>query len=188
MTGRTSAAWAVVVAVALGGCGVPIEQQPRAIDAPPGALPDVGSGAPVQPGTAAERLCLVRNNVLAAVTRAVPNQISVDQHLRLLVQGPTDTERAAGYTSALTGTTTVQSVTQARGIVTVDLAEQPEGTGRSDEILAYGQVVCTLTTRPSVAAVVFTNDRRPLAVPRADGSLSSRPLTAADYAPLLSAD
>lgn len=188
MTRRAVVAWAVAAVVALGGCGVPIDQEPRPVDAPPGGLPDVGSGPPAGPGTAAERLCLVRNNALAAVTRAVPNQVSVDEHLRLLIQGPNDTERAAGYTSTLTGTMTVQSVTQAQGIVTVDIAERPEGTGRSDDILAYGQIVCTLTTRPSVAAVAFTTGRQPLAVPRADGSLSSGPLTAADYAPLLSTD
>jgi spore germination protein GerM len=183
------AAWTTAVALALAGCGVPIEDEPRRVETPPGVLPGVGSGTPaVQPGPAAERLCLVRNNVLAAVTRPVPNQVSVDQHLRLLIQGPTETERAAGYASALTGTTTVQNVTQAQGVVTVDIAERPEGTGRSDDILAYGQLVCTLTTRPSVAAVAFTTDRKPLAVPRADGSLSTGPLTAADYAALLSTD
>ena len=176
------------VALAAGGCGVPVDRQPRAVETPRGPFPGFAPGVPVEPGGAEERLCMVRNNFLAAVTRSVPVRISVDQHLRLLVLGPTDDERAAGYTSALTGSTIVQGVRQERGIVTVDLADRPEDATRSDDILAYGQVVCTLTTRPSVAAVVFTNDGKPLGVPRADGSLSSGPLTGADYAILLSPD
>lgn len=190
MIRRAPAAATLLAAVlwAAGGCGVPIDAEPHAVEAPPGPFPGLASGGPVAPGVAAERLCLVRNNVLAAVTRSVPAQLPVDQHLQLLVQGPNEAERAAGYTSALTGGATVRRVTQARGVVTVDLAERPEDAGRSDDVLAYGQLVCTLTTRPSVAAVVFTNDGEPLGVPRADGSLSSGPLTAADYARLLVPD
>jgi hypothetical protein len=74
------------------------------------------------------------------------------------------------------------------GIVTVDIGERPAEAGRSDTALAFGQIVCTLATRPSAAAVGFTHSGQPLGVPRADGSLSPGLLTAADYATLLSPD
>ena len=188
MTRWLLAMWLLVTVVVATGCGVPIEPEPRPIEPPRSPFPGLASGAPVEPGPASERLCLVRNGLLAAVSRSVPQQISTRQHLELLMQGPNDAERAAGYTSALPGTTDVRNLTQARGIVTIDIGERPAEAGRSDTVLAFGQIVCTLTTRPSVAAVQFTHNGQPLGVPRADGSLSRAPLTAADYATLLGPD
>jgi hypothetical protein len=170
---------------AVAGCGVPVDAEPRAVDPPNGANPALSAAAPNRPGAVSERLCLVRNDLLSAVARSTHQAASLDTHLRLLLDGPTEAERDAGFTSALTGTTPVRTVSQARGIVTVNIGDRPEDTGRSDEVLGFGQIVCTLTTRPDVAAVAFAQDGRPLGVPRADGSLSPGPLTAADYADLL---
>jgi hypothetical protein len=175
----------VLVLAAAAGCGVPVDGEPRAVEPPNGAHPGLSPAAPNRPGAVSERLCLVRNELLSAVTRSMQQAAPLDTHLRLLLDGPTEAERDAGFTSALTGTTPVPTVSQARGIVTVTIGERPEDSGRSDEVLGYGQIVCTLTTRPDVAAVAFAQDGRPLGVPRADGSLSAGPLTAADYADLL---
>jgi hypothetical protein len=182
---RVAVLAALVMLTAVVGCGVPVDAEPRAVDPPNGAYPGLSSAAPNRPGAVSERLCLVRNELLSAVTRSVQQAASLDTHLQLLLDGPTEAERDAGFTSALTGTTPVQTVSQARGIVTVNIGDRPEDTGRSDEVLGFGQIVCTLTTRPDVAAVAFAQDGRPLGVPRADGSLSPGPLTAADYADLL---
>jgi hypothetical protein len=176
---------ALVTLAVVAGCGVPVDAEPRPVDPPNGVHPGLSSAAPNQPGAVSERLCMVRNELLTAVTRSVPQAVSLDAHLRLLLDGPTEAERDAGFTSALTGTTPVDTLSQARGIVTVNIGDRSEDTGRSDEVLGFGQIVCTLTTRPDVAAVAFTQDGRPLGVPRADGSLSPGPLTAADYADLL---
>jgi hypothetical protein len=176
---------ALVTLAAVTGCGVPVDAEPRAVDPPNGAHPALSRAAPNRPGAVSERLCLVRDELLSAVTRSMQQPASLDTHLQLLLDGPTEAERGAGFTSALTGTTPVRKVSQARGVVTVDIGDRPEDTGRSDEVLGFGQIVCTLTTRPNVAAVAFTHDGRPLGVPRADGSLSPGPLTAADYADLL---
>jgi hypothetical protein len=182
---RLAGLTALLTLAAVAGCGVPVDAEPRAIDPPNGAYPALSQAAPNRPGAVSERLCLVRDELLSAVTRSVQRAVSLDMHLRLLLDGPTEAERGAGFTSALTGTTSVQRVSQSRGIVTVDIGDRPQDTGRSDEVLGFGQIVCTLTTRPDVAAVAFANDGRPLGVPRADGSLSPGPLTAADYADLL---
>jgi hypothetical protein len=54
---------------------------------------------------------------------------------------------------------------------------------RSDEVLAYGQMVCALTSQGAdVGTVSFASGGQPLAVPRADGSLVAGALTIADYA------
>ncbi|MDH6463718.1 hypothetical protein M2302_003915 [Micromonospora sp. A200] len=68
----------------------------------------------------------------------------------------------------------------------VAVNEAADDAGRSDEVLAYGQIVCTLTSRHEVTTVAFLRDGAPLGVPRADGSLAVQPLTRADYAPLIS--
>jgi hypothetical protein len=182
---RLAVAAALVMLAPVAGCGVPVDAEPRVVEPPNGAHPALSAAAPNRPGAVSERLCLVRNELLSAVARSMQQTASLDTHLRLLLDGPTEAEQDAGFTSALTGTTPTQTVSQARGIVTVEIGDRPEDTGRSDEVLGFGQIVCTLTTRPDVAAVAFTQDGRPLGVPRADGSLSPGPLTAADYADLL---
>jgi hypothetical protein len=175
----------VAMVAAMAACGVPVDAEPRVVDTQGGAYPGLAPAAPDRPGAVSERLCLVRNDLLTAVTRSVQQPVPLDTHLQLLLDGPTQAERDTGYTTALTGTTPVQRISQARGIVTLEIGDRPDDTGRSDEVLAFGQIVCTLTTRPDVAAVAFTHDGQRLGVPRADGSLSPGPLTAADYAELL---
>lgn len=70
-----------------------------------------------------------------------------------------------------------------RAHVVVDVPD--DGAGRSDEILAFGQIVCALTSRDDVTTVAFLREGKSLGVPRADGSLPDQPLVRADYAPLI---
>jgi hypothetical protein len=102
-----------------------------------------------------------------------------------LVAGPTRAEQQDGLTSALAqmrvGSTIV---TQRRAAV--EIGAPPVPGARSDEALAYAQIVCTLTSQGAeVGTVSFTRDAQTLAVPRGDGSLSTGPLTIADYAELI---
>ena len=55
-----------------------------------------------------------------------------------------------------------------------------------DEIAALGQIVCTLTRVPDITGVQSTRDGQIVKVPRADASLTTGPLTAADYQALIS--
>ncbi|WP_035854996.1 GerMN domain-containing protein [Cryptosporangium arvum] len=176
----------VLVAVALGvaGCGVPLDSEPRAAQPMATAAATPGGGA--TPGTATERICLVRDSQLAPVPRRVTTPLSADAHLRLLLDGPTRAERNEGYTSALTGATLVTGATQDGGLVTVETGSQE--LGRADDVLVFGQVVCTLSSRLPVGAVEFVHDGSRLRVPRGDGSLTAGPLTIADYAGLLATE
>jgi hypothetical protein len=177
---------AVACAVAVGGCGVAAEDQPREIDPPRGPFPAFGSPAPSSPetGAAAEPLYFVRAGKLVAVIRRVRVAPTLPQHVQHLLAGPTDAERGAGLTGTLNGSIVVSGVTLSAGQVTVDVGDDPDESVRSDEVLAFAQIVCTLTARPDVTSVVFRHDGRPLGVPRADGSLSTAGLTAADYTAL----
>ncbi|WP_262286067.1 GerMN domain-containing protein [Micromonospora sp. MA102] len=176
----------LVAAALLGGCGVPVDDEPRPVRPPAGGFPTPAGTATAEPdGRVDEPLCFVRGDGLAAVTRRVDGLPEVDTHLQHLLAGPDGAERGRGLATALPGTVAVAGATLAGAVVTVDVRQAGEETGRNDEVLAFGQIVCTLTQRPDVDSVAFRRDGQPLEVPRADGNVSSLPLTAADYRPLL---
>ncbi|MET8911416.1 GerMN domain-containing protein [Micromonospora sp. NPDC004551] len=176
----------LLAAVLLGGCGVPVDDEPRPVQPPPGGFPTPAGTATAEPdGRVDEPLCFVRGDGLAVVTRRVDGLPDVDAHLQHLLAGPDGAERDGGLATALPGTVAVAGATLAGAVATVDVRQAGEETGRNDEVLAFGQIVCTLTQRPDVDSVAFRRDGQPLEVPRADGNVSSLPLTAADYRPLL---
>ncbi|BCB92026.1 GerMN domain-containing protein [Phytohabitans suffuscus] len=189
---RRAAALSVLLAVAAAGCGVPAEDVPREVDPPNGVshawatettpAPDPDPGA----GNIPERLYFLRDGELVAVTRNVDAQPSTDELVEDLLAGPTDAEQRDGLTSALLGNDIVVGVRLRDGRATVELTAAMDETGRTDQIFAFAQIVCTLTAKPGVTAVSFTRAGQPVGVPRADGSLSEAPATSADYASLLS--
>ncbi|MEU3453503.1 GerMN domain-containing protein [Micromonospora sp. NPDC006766] len=175
-----------VAALLLAGCGVPVDEEPRRVPGPPRAYsPPAGDGAASNAGRVNESLCFVRDDRLRTVVRRVDYLPDVDTHLRHLLAGPGDAERDVGFTSALAGTTSVAGARLSGGVAEVEVGGPSDETGRSDQIVAYGQIVCTLSSRADVHGVTFSRYGQPLAVPRADGSLSVVPLTATDYAPLI---
>jgi len=180
---RLLAAGTALTALLTGGCGVPADDAPRDLGRP---RPASGSNPPVAGfGAAIERLYLVRDGRLVRVIRRVPRAPAPDQMLTDLLAGPTHAEQQDGLSSALsTMRITGMVITQRRA--TVAVGERPAEGSRTDEILAYGQIVCTLTSQGAeVGTVSFTREGRPLGVPRGDTSLSPDPLTIADYATLL---
>ncbi|MEU4479233.1 GerMN domain-containing protein [Micromonospora sp. NPDC023966] len=176
----------LIAAALLGGCGVPVDDEPRPVRPPPGGFPTPAGTATADPdGRVDEPLCFVQGDGLTAVTRRADGLPGVDAHLQHLLAGPDGAERDRGLATALPGTVAVAGATLSGTVATVDVRQAGEETGRNDEVLAFGQIVCTLTQRPDVDSVAFRRDGQPLEVPRADGNLSALPLTAADYRPLL---
>jgi Sporulation and spore germination len=173
----------LLAVLALAGCGVPVDDSPRALERP---APPYGSEAPASPriGTVVERLYWVRDGKLVAVPRRVQEPRSPQQMVADLEVGPTAAEQQQGYTSALS-TMTVMGTTVARKRASVEIGPPSSAGTRSDEQLAYAQIVCTLTGRAEVGTVSFTRDGQPLAVPQGEGALTTAPLTIADYANLI---
>ncbi|WBB81085.1 GerMN domain-containing protein [Micromonospora sp. WMMD882] len=171
----------------LTGCGVSGEPEPREVTPPLGPFPGLSSPGPAvtEAGARTERLCYVRDDRLVLVDRRVRTPQTPREQIGLLLDGPVGPERDAGLTSTLTGVNVVTNVRVTRGEATVDVGERLAGTGRNDEVLAFGQIVCTLTSRPDVDRVTFRQKGERLGVPRADGSLSTGPLTVADYAAMI---
>ncbi len=179
---------AAVLLTVVAACGVPAEDRPRAVTPPPGPFPYTATAAPsaAETGAVTEVLYFTRDDRLIPAIRRIDQVPPVDVQLRDLLAGPTPSERDDGLTSALPGALSNAVVELVDGRARVTVAATGADTGRSDELLAYGQIVCTLGARPDVEAVIFLRDGVPLRVPRADLSLSSDPLTAADYAALIS--
>jgi hypothetical protein len=173
----------VVCVIGLAGCGVPTERSPRPI--PPAGTPSVGpSAANAGSSRFTEKLFFVKDEKLVAVSRPSGSPPTLDAQLQHLLAGPAATEHDAGLTSALTGLGATLRVQLNGTDAVIDLGQQPDDAGRSDEVLAYGQIVCTLTARPDTDTVSFRYDGQPVGVPRADGSLAQQRLTAADYGSL----
>jgi hypothetical protein len=184
---RIAAAAASLTLVALAaGCGVPVEDTARQVEqtgnSTPAAAPTPAAAAS---GPITETLYLLNDGHLVAVERKAPTPPDAQQLLADLLAGPIPAEQEAGLTSALTGTTAINSATDAAGSATVELSTALEGTGRSDDVLAFGQLVCTLSSRPDINQVVFTRQGQRVGVPRGNGALTEDPLTCADYANLV---
>jgi spore germination protein GerM len=167
----------------LAGCGVPLDDAPRDIRVP-GEANASGGPSPGVAGSTVRRLYLVRDGRLVRVPRRVPAPRTPREQLDDLLAGPTAEESDEGLTSALT-TMTVTDLQLVDRRATIVLGDPSELGVRSDEVLAFGQIVCTLTSLPDVGTVSFVADGRPLRVPRADGSLTDSPLTIADYSALV---
>ncbi|GAB7046674.1 GerMN domain-containing protein [Catenuloplanes indicus] len=186
-TRRLAVAVPAMLLTATAACGIPAEEAPRGITAPNGRYDAAASARPATgaPGSIAETVYFVADSRLTAITRSVGTYPDLATHLQHLLSGPTIQEAAAGLSSALTGTTTIGEVRPNGAEAIVSVGDSPEGSSRSDEALAFGQIVCTLASRPGTAVVSFTRDGQPLGVPRADGSLSEGALTCGDYTGLL---
>jgi spore germination protein GerM len=176
--------WIALLLLLPAGCGIPLDAEPQPIDRPPGQLDASGNPAPVGAGEATLRLFLVRDGRLVRVSRRVPAPLSARQQLDALLRGPTSEESADGLTSALS-TMTITSMELADRRATVTLADPADQAVRTDEVLGFGQIVCTLTSQTEVGTVSFASGGEPLGVPRADGALVDGPLTIADYSALL---
>ncbi|MGA5298934.1 GerMN domain-containing protein [Nucisporomicrobium flavum] len=182
---RTSVA-GLLACLLVASCGLPAEDGPHPVDLPQRALtsPAPGPAGTDPPGAVAEVLCLVRGGRLVQTVRRVGAAPTPQRQAEHLVAGPSEPERASGLTTMLAATSLTVDVPRGGTEARVEVAGE-QGSARGDETLAYGQLVCTLTSRPDVNSVVFTRDGEVLQVPRADGSLSRGPLGVTDYASLI---
>jgi spore germination protein GerM len=172
-------------AAAIAACGVPVEREPHPVQLPGRNDTPAPGQTPASQGALTQTLYLVKEGHLATVTRNTPERLTASQQLASLLAGPTAAEQQQGLSSALLGTDLGLSVQNRNGQAVVELATNLEGTGRTDDILAFAQIVCTLTSRGDIHSVTFTRAGQQVEVPRADSSLTRDPLTAADYKQLV---
>jgi spore germination protein GerM len=203
---RTALGLAVLAAVALGGCGLPSDAHPQAIksdDVPFGladttttstttttvppattttTVPTTTTTVPADPVT----VWFILNTKLQPVIRQLPRPVDTSKVLDQL-NSPKESEQPAGMRSAVP-VGSVTSVAVSGGVATVDLAPTfVLNTPNPDQVLAFGQMVLTLTSRPGVGQVRFTTSGHPQQAILPDGSLSTDPLSADRYAALRNA-
>lgn len=174
----------LLTALLVSACGVPQDSAPRALD--PGDAPfRLASPSPVEEPAGDGRVALyfVRGDRVQLTRRAVTRSTPVRELLDLLLAGPTEDELAAGSTSRIPSTLTVEDVevAESTGVVTLG---GPEETVRSLDALAYAQIVSTLTTPGRLSGVRFRFGGGDQRVPRGDGRLTLSPLDRQDYAEL----
>jgi spore germination protein GerM len=185
---RLIRAAAGVAVMLIAGCGLSAQAAPQPAQPPPGL--HLGQTQPpdtTDSGRTPEYLYFVKDGMVRRVARHVTTAPSVSQIVHDLLAGPDADESAAGYTSALLGDRLVDAVQVTNKQATVALSAPMSDAGRNDVVLAYAQLVCTLTSLPPISGVTFTSGGAPISVPRGDGSLSQGgvPLTSADYTDLI---
>lgn len=182
MTGARGLAVALTVGYLLAGCGVPAQDEPHPVTLPRRPLDVSAAPTASEPaGGVAQVLCLIRDDRLVETVRRSGTLLGPQRQLDLLVSGPTAAEQAQGLTTSLAATVLRVTVPVPGTTAVVEISDPEEGGGRIDEVLAYGQIVCTLTARPDISGVTFVRDGKPLQVPDGDGAVTGSPLTVADY-------
>ena len=190
---RRALAVLVAVGAVVAACGVPTDDEPRAIETRnvPFALlaPTAEATTTTQPSTTATERATIyladADGKLRAVRRSVASPATPARVLQALLAGPSDDE-ADSYSTAITSDTELLSVDGPdNGLVIVDLSRQLlDITGRS-QILALAQVVFTVTALPSVDRVLFKFEGEPAEVQNGNGTLTSSPLGRLSYRDLV---
>jgi spore germination protein GerM len=178
------AAVVAVMLVIVAGCGVPTQKGPTRLSDNEVRVVGPVPATTIPRGTPTDlyRLCFVSDNRIVTIVRELPAPLSARRALAGLVEGA----RAGlptGLRSAITGAeiTGTEEAVPALGIARVDLSADFAGISPAEQILALAQVVCTLTNVPAVEQVRFTLGGEPVDIPRADGSLTSEPVSRRDY-------
>ena len=177
---------ALGAALLLTGCGVPQDDSPRALQ--PREVPFASpTDSPVAEPVGDREVQLgfvVREGSVVLSSRTVEDPRTTEEVLELLFAGPSPDERAAGLSTLLPSTVTVEEVEVTDGTAVVTLDGPDDSEVLRLQPLAYAQVVATLTPA-RVSGVRFRLDDTDLRVPREDGSLTDQPLSRRDYAGLL---
>ena len=169
------------------GCGVPQDDRPRALtpqEVPFASPTDSPPAAAV--GGREVALGFVRDDSVLVTSRTVEDPRTTQEVLELLFAGPSADEDAAGLSSLLPSTITVEDVEMVDRTAVVTLDGPADSEVLRLQPLAYAQIVATLTPARATG-VRFRLDGTDLRVPREDGSLTNQPLSRRDYAGLLAA-
>ncbi len=172
---------------------MPVQHAPEPID--PAAVPsrlkssaEPTTGQPsATPGRATVQVNFVRKERLVSLVREAPS-VSRDDRLATVIEallaGPSAREQSAGLTSALPPELGLTVVQVDGNRVVLELSGDTEGRSATENILAVGQIVLSVTAVPTVDEVTFSRDGQPVEALLADGALTAEPLTAAEYAQL----
>lgn len=198
MSTRTAAAIAAVLTLALSGCGLPDDREPRVITAAEAPIDLDPSSADVPtPGGSDEVTVFYlspNEGQLKSVDRSAEDQ-TVQSAIEALLAGPTADEVAdLLQTKIPQETILLEPIRVDEEVATINLGCDPElgpppptcgivGVQGTDQHIAFGQFVCTATEVMGVASVVFQQDGQPLSAQIDAGTAedATEPLRCSDY-------
>lgn len=151
-----------VVLVVMTGCGLPLDETPRAAEAPETSIP---ARSQTPEGGLGDSIIyfISANGNLNPVTRVI-EQPSPEAVIEVLLDGPSDADRGAGRTTGVPGPTELIDITVDGSRVTVDLSEDfSEGVGVAGQ-QAAAQIVYTLSELEDITSVAFEVEGEPISV------------------------
>jgi len=173
-----------VISVVASACGVPIEQSAEPIsadDLPVGLRPTDSTIPAALADQEPIDIWLVRDDRLAATRHRVDPPVTPQVALAELLSGPSEAEQNRSLRSAIPDAEVVLAVEVLRGVAIVDLAPTFSEIPASDQVLAVGQIVMTLTDLRGVGRVRFVVDEVDIAVPLPTGDASEGGVSRDDY-------
>lgn len=183
---------AALAGLAVAGCGVGGQRHASVIpsrDVPSVLLQPPQTPTPTPTAEATSTIYLVHDDGhqtgLVPIQRPRSETPTLQALLARLLKGPTDAEAAQGLTTAINTGPSLIKVVVFDGVATVDLTEDFGTIRGQEQVLATAQIVMTATSFPGVSAVQISLAGTLTAVPLADGTLTTQPLTRSEYAGLL---
>jgi spore germination protein GerM len=181
----------------LGACGVPLDDRTHTISSEdvPFELLDPSptsttsttvfeSGPTTTVMLEPVYLYFVRDEHIESVRRDSPDLLGVGPRLMLLAQALTSAEVAQGFRSAVPPGS-VDTVSIAGGVATVDLSTAFTEVPAAEQVLAFAQITYTVLQIPGIGQVAFTLDTVPIQALDHDGTLIEGPATKENYDKLL---
>jgi spore germination protein GerM len=184
---------ATLAAVLVAACGVPTDEQPRAISREQAPDLDEGKDGTSPAVTRPAMLYLTRTD--GTTNYLVPVQVQVPVGTSsaaptpgtaletLLAYVPNDDLRDQGFTSRIPPNTALASTPELDedGVLVVNLNSNIDNVQAEGSRLAFGQIVCTAMAFDEVKAVRFEVEGQPRAAPKGDGEASTEPVTCTSY-------
>lgn len=195
---RMTLLMALVAATMLAGCGIPADEQPRAL--PTGASTptfDADGGSLATPFAEEVVLWFVRGGALVPTPRTTTGPVTSQGLLDLLAEGPTPQEEAAGIRTAVVSVVTGEPLVATAEEAKVDAPDVPaseviivldpqfKALLPTEQVLVLGEVVTTVAVGQVRRVVFVDEDGKALGVPTADGRLAEGPVGPQDYASLI---
>jgi len=177
----------IVLAAVLSGCSIGAEPSPHVIapqDVPYGLM---GSGSTTTTVTVpAENVTIYLEGLqrLVTVNREVARPATPGSVLVALARGSTTAEAKQNLRSPLSAAAPLSVVSFQGATIAVRVSASFTNLNGEDQIAAAAQLVYTLTDLPNIEAISVLIGEHVVRMPLANGRLSQRPLTRADYAAL----
>jgi spore germination protein GerM len=148
---------------------------------PPATTPATAPATTPAPEQVDVDVWFVRDERVAAVTRAVTPPAVARAAMTELLRGPDADEAASGASTSIPAGTSLLGLRIAGGVAEVDLSgEFTSGGGSLSMLTRVAQVVYTLTGFPTVDSVRFLIDGEKVDSIGGEGVIVDRPLTRAD--------